>query len=716
MSFLNPFFIFGLLAASVPILLHLARREHARKIEFPTLMFLRRIRKKTIRYQKLRHLLLLLLRVLALILIVLAFMRPYREGKQATAAMLRSSSAHIILLDNSMSMQFQNRWERATKAATDILRKMDAGDMCAVLEFSDRVTARTQLSGDPSDALSQIKNGIEVSDRATRYGQALNAAAKLASDAGTGKRIIYLISDFQKNGYAAEEQDLHLPAGLDLRPVDVGSEDYSNLAIRDVRVLEAEAGSGAGALVKASVANFGNQDRKSVKGLLLADGRKIDEKATDIARGETRVLEFRLPGLVSGSHSIVVEIEDPFLTADNRFYLTLDAREKTPVLVAENPSEPGRRAPSFYLAGALNAGPLSPYRLSPVSPRDPEISGGLLIWNNVPGGNTAVQETLRRFVSQGGGLVIVLAEAGRPADFNRSFGSWLPVKMKEANAGPGAAPRRPSERYSLMTDIRMDHPVFVPFSKPHSGSFSSIRFFSHARVAVGSGAEILAAFDDGDPALVSVDYKKGRVLIFTSSADDTSNDLPLKAVYAPFWQQMLRYLENFRELRHWHDVGDIINARELLTETALRQSKLNPDANEAIVILDPQKNRVALSRNSDLAVMERAGFYEIRTMGLNAIVAANVQPRESDLTHGNAEEMVAGWISSKPAVFSQTDQKTSPEEHDRLHHYWTFLLCGALLFLASELFLSNYRLTADDLRSESHRAGSRPPPVVNHPL
>jgi hypothetical protein len=78
MNFVNPLFLIAGMAAAIPILLHLIKREHARKIEFPTLMFLRRISRKTIRYQKLRHLLLLLLRILALVLVVLAFMRPYR--------------------------------------------------------------------------------------------------------------------------------------------------------------------------------------------------------------------------------------------------------------------------------------------------------------------------------------------------------------------------------------------------------------------------------------------------------------------------------------------------------------------------------------------------------------------------------------------------------------------------------------------------------------
>lgn len=715
MSFINPLFILGGLAVAVPILLHLIKREHARKIEFPTLMFLRRISKKTIRYQKLRHLLLLLLRILAFALIVLAFMRPYRERTHSAAPGETASSAHIILLDNSMSMGFQNRWERAKTAAADILRKLGPGDKCAILEFSDRVVARTQLSGDPSDALAQIEAGIELSDRSTRYGQALNAAGKLASEAGAGRRIVYLVSDFQKNGYGAEEREFHLDAGIELRPMDVGSEDFSNLTIRDARVVEVDSGSGGGVIIKASVANFGSQDRRDVQVILFVDGRNFAEKRIDVAKGGTQTLEYQLPGLVFGSHSIVLAVNDPYLTQDNRFYMTLDARGKTPVIVVENPASPGRRAPGFFLAKALNVGALSPYKMNAVSPQSLVISGGLLIWNNVQGGTAAVQKKLRDFVAAGGGLAVILGDSVQSADFNNTFGSWLPVRIIEPTATGRVAGRRPSEQYNLMTDIRMDHPIFQPFNKPHSGTFSSSRFFFHAPVSVGSGAEVAARFDNGDPALISASLEKGRVLIFTSSADDTSNDFPLKSIYAPFWQQALRYLENFREQRHWREVGDIINSRELLTETALRYSKGNPDPNEAIVILDPQKKRLDLSPKSDLAAMEKAGFYEIRTMNLNASIATNVAPKESDLTHGNAEEMTAGWVSSKPAIFAQEERPT-PEQQDRNQHVWTFVLIAALLFLVSESVLANIRFRIDDLRLESNVAEDRQSSIVNRKL
>ena len=198
MAFLNPLFFLGGLAVAVPVLLHLIKRENARKIDFPSLMFLRRIQKRTIRYQKLRHLLLLLLRILAFALIVFAFMRPYREQSPAAASMIGgTSSAHVIAIDNSMSMSYQDRWAQAKRAAADIVRKSNPGDKFAVLEFSDKTVVQTQLTTDSSAVLRQIGSSKGPGDRPTRYIQALRAADKIAQGAGTGKRVIHLISDFQ---------------------------------------------------------------------------------------------------------------------------------------------------------------------------------------------------------------------------------------------------------------------------------------------------------------------------------------------------------------------------------------------------------------------------------------------------------------------------------------------------------------------------------------
>jgi hypothetical protein len=687
MNFLNPLFFVGALAAAVPILLHLIRREHARKLEFPTLMFLRKISKKTIRYQKLRHLLLLLLRVLALLLIVLAFARPYRQSAQAPAAIGRVTIAHVILIDNSMSMGYQDRWDRAKAAASDIVRSSGPGDKFAVLEFSDKTTALTQLTANSSEALDRVKSGVELSDQPTRYAQALRAAEKFAIDSGTGKRIIHLISDFQKSGWAAEEQDFRLDAGMELQCFDVGADDFSNLAIREVRVVEVDAG--AGMVIKASPVNFGVKDRKNTRLSLFLDGRMIAEKRIDLPKGTSQGVEFQIPGLIAGVHPVVIEIEDPELVRDNRFYMTLESRGKTPVLVVESADAGKRRSPSYFLSNALNIDALSPYKLSVVSTPGPLISGGLLIWNNAPGGDQNLQRKLQDFVRSGGGLAIVLADSSRSADFNRSFGVWLPVKAEVPSEYHAGA--RPADNYVLMTNLKMDHAVFRPFAQPHSGNFSSARFFNHAKLKAGHDAEAPATFDNGDPAVITMDIGKGRVLIFASSADDESNDLPLKSVYAPLWQQMLRYLENFREKRLWLEVGDALAPKRLLDDTALLQSKGTVVPGEAIVVLDPGKQRLAIAPGSDAVLVDRAGFFEIRTMNLSRIVAVNSLPRESDLAHGNTEEMAAGWTSHQ-STRSYREERPSPEEQNQHQRIWSMLLIAAILLLLSELFLGNYVL------------------------
>jgi hypothetical protein len=112
-----------------------------------------------------------------------------------------------------------------------------------------------------------------------------------------------------------------------------------------------------------------------------------------------------------------------------------------------------------------------------------------------------------------------------------------------------------------------------------------------------------------------------------------------------------------------------------------------------------------LGRGADTIALDRAGFYEVRAAGLVAAAAVNTPPRESDLTHGNAEEMAAGFLSSAPGD-SGPEEVLSPAEQDRRQRIWMLLLIAALLFLISELALSNLKVASGDSRSEAgNRAG-----------
>src|SRR5438552_3524537 len=103
MNFLAPAFLAGLAAIAVPVLIHLIHRERKVVIEFPSLMFLERIPYKSVRRQKIRHLLLLILRCAALALLVAAFARPFFQ-KHRPPITGRGARELVVLLDRSSSM------------------------------------------------------------------------------------------------------------------------------------------------------------------------------------------------------------------------------------------------------------------------------------------------------------------------------------------------------------------------------------------------------------------------------------------------------------------------------------------------------------------------------------------------------------------------------------------------------------------------------------
>ena len=95
MSFLTPLFLLGLAGLAVPVILHLIQKERKNVVQFPSLMFLRRIPYQSVRRRRIRHWLLLFMRLAALALIVLAFARPFlRRTEIAAGASGRARGRH----------------------------------------------------------------------------------------------------------------------------------------------------------------------------------------------------------------------------------------------------------------------------------------------------------------------------------------------------------------------------------------------------------------------------------------------------------------------------------------------------------------------------------------------------------------------------------------------------------------------------------------------
>src|SRR5450759_311737 len=172
MTFLTPLFLAGLSAIAIPVLIHLIQREKKRVIEFPSLMFVRRIPYQSVRRRRIRHWLLLLLRAAALALIVAAFARPFLRQSAAAAVVGGGARDIVILLDRSASMGYGDHWNRARDAARAVVRSLGADDRTTLVLFGRNAEENMRATSDRT-RLEGAVTAARVSSGATRYGPAL---------------------------------------------------------------------------------------------------------------------------------------------------------------------------------------------------------------------------------------------------------------------------------------------------------------------------------------------------------------------------------------------------------------------------------------------------------------------------------------------------------------------------------------------------------------
>src|ERR1700749_154283 len=102
MQFLHPGYLYALSAIAVPIIVHLFNFRRYKTVYFSNVKFLREVKEETTSRSRLKHLLVLAARLLALTFLVLAFAQPFIPNKRNTGAGGRRLISFYI--DNSFSM------------------------------------------------------------------------------------------------------------------------------------------------------------------------------------------------------------------------------------------------------------------------------------------------------------------------------------------------------------------------------------------------------------------------------------------------------------------------------------------------------------------------------------------------------------------------------------------------------------------------------------
>lgn len=522
-SFLSPLFLIGALAAVVPILLHLFHRQTDVVIDFPAVSMLTRAPVQHHRRRRLRELILLALRVVALVLLAVSFARPYVAGAAAPA----SAPVTVIAVDTSMSMSAPGQFANARQAALRAVDSAPSSHAVALITFADSATAVVAPTTDRGSVRAAIA-AAGAGPGGTRYRTALASASEVV---GTRDGRVVIVTDLQQAGWEANDEG-GLPDGVDVQVVPVAPPG-GNLAVtfaarRDRAVI-------------ATVQNYGaGEVRTDVQ--LLIDGKEVARAAAAMAPFAAADVDLR--GSIGAAGAAQVVVADPSgYQPDNVRYVALDPAPA--VSIATLVADPAGATGGLYFERALAVADegrefaitvADGRALSQWTAAEMSRYAALVVIGTRTLDRTG-REWVRAYLAGGGQVLLTLGPDVDPGTLGDVIGTDLGVVPAPVRS-PGAT--------LVASDTR--HPIFRPFLIP-SGALGDVQVDQHRRLNDRDGRTVLARLSGGDAALTEQMVGQGRLLVFTSDLDNQWSRFPLHPSFVPFAVETARYLTRGRAQR-----------------------------------------------------------------------------------------------------------------------------------------------------------------------
>lgn len=574
MGFVNPLFLTLLSLAAGPVIIHMIHRQKYKIYDFSSLLFFDRSHKYNVFRLRVKHWLLMCLRIAAILLIVLAFSRL--SIRNLWFGDTRRAVALVMDCSYSLTQQFGEgtAFDFAKRQALRSVAELGPNDTVSVVANSDSPEVVLHPTSDQAAA----KKAIESLKPFYRKGSSWSAV-RVAQDAlqrvrASAKQVV-VFTDLQRSAWlqgAAPALASEVPVKFAiLRPRSRG-----NCAIVDMAVQHAPIAVGRDARFAPTIRNFSD---KPVKGLAVMagigksnreGGVAADTKPIDIPPMGTVKVNFFLPFSIQGHHEVWFKIPEDALEVDNEWVEAAQAMDVLPVLclggpeVAKKDEEEAGEEDSgkeeteskddeeqqntddlFYLSNALAPGGRAGDISLVVSPVGQLSKMGLYGYNcvflpAVRGLGEEEIKIIRQYVRRGGGLVIFLGAGTESSSLKQLLaadeeGSLMPVEV----AGPVPGPAK-----IVAADLHRS--AVAQRLSDTADQLRGVSYSTRYKISVRQGhtqsVQPLALFDDGTPAIVESRFGFGRCVLFAGGCSQASTDLPFRAIFPALAQELARQL------------------------------------------------------------------------------------------------------------------------------------------------------------------------------
>ncbi len=651
MGFIAPLFLLGALAIALPIWLHRLQTQSSERKAFSSAMLLETARQQVHVRRKLKYLLLLAARIALLVLIALAFAKPFiwvsPEAVIATAAGTR-----VVVVDTSVSMGREGVFAQAQAEARRAIDDAPDDALLQVIAAGGSLRLASDLSNDKAIQYAAVA-ALSPSALRLDFGEMITAVERLAP-AWPPPVSIHFISDYQASAMPVRFSDL-VPSGVaELIPHVVGTGAPFNWSIDYVRET-------AGGL---DVGVTGAGDRERVADLNLILNEETRESRGLIQTGP-QVIHFEIAEYESGENRVEIQLTtDDDLLADNRRYHVVNNQPPTAVpLITLSPGG----LPHTYLSAALESA--GAYQVESLLAGD--FDSRVLtryrwaVVEDIGLVDSQLEQSFTEFMQAGGNLLLFAGERAASLETLPLSGHRHSATSVRNDAGGFLSIGQVDTRHPALGQTEGWHSVNVTRSMPLDAL---------------DGDEVLIRLENGEPFLIERRVGNGRMLLMPANLDNQWNDLPVRPVFVSFIIEAGRYLSGINEIARTFIVGSVL---PLALTGASSGQVVDPDGNTVLSLADTtREQQVRLSKT---------GIYEVYTPQGDAMVAANIDPRESDLRK-LSQEVLDRWQDSTGGQAVAADLSLDANEAVTVE-LWQWLLLILALVVIAESALGNLHLT-----------------------
>lgn len=671
MQFIYPTFLFALAALAIPIIIHLFYFRRFKTVYFTNVRFLREVKEESSSRRKLRNLLVLLARCLALAFLVFAFAQPFIPRN--TEGVKKGEQVASVFIDNSFSMNALSKdvslLEQAKMKAREIVQAYAPDDKFQILtnDFEGR-HQRLVSKEEALNFIDEVKTTPSVQDLSkvlTRQAQVLNSAA-------TTNKTAFILSDFQKN---ITDLNNFKDTTFEINLLPLIAVQEKNIAI-DSAWFEAPVqmmGQTNPLIVR--VTNYTDEDVENIKLSVKQDAQDKPVGLLNIKARSSIEDTVNITILKTGWHEAELSITDYPVQFDDHYFFTFNVPANINVLSISDVSD------NRFLTSALQS--VKNFKVTNQSSGNVQYSQfptyQLIVLNGLYQLSSGLVAELTQYVNNGGNVLIFPAGAADLASYSLFFNN---LQSNNLNAFENS-PRE-------VSILNMEEFIFKDVFSNKNANFKLPTSTGNYRLTNRNGENIMT-YRDGSSFLTKNKIGQGHLYLCAAPLDDKYSTLARSGeVFVPMLYKMA--ISSAKEWKVGYTIGkdDFIEAdsKGIAGEKAYKMK----GAKEEFI---PEQRIVAAK--AILGVKEgikEAGFYNLFTRPDSVLYkfGFNFDRRESVLSYFDSKAL-KDFTNNKISIFDETAEANFTAvvgEKNQGISLWRWCIILALLFLAAEVLILRF--------------------------